>query len=80
MTGVRLRVISPGYTGFSAQYVDALLRLRRICGEREIAFQWSGIQHLADGIQHPADGIQHSVHELAARFSAERLCKPCGDV
>ena len=48
MTGVRLRVISPGYTGFSAQYVDALLRLRRICGEREIAFQWSGIQHLAD--------------------------------
>jgi hypothetical protein len=40
--------MSPGYTGFSAQYVDALLRLRRICAEREFLFMWSGIQHLAD--------------------------------
>ena len=48
MSSLRLRVISPGYSGFSAQYVDALLRLRRICAEREIPFLWSGIQHLAD--------------------------------
>jgi hypothetical protein len=45
---VRLRVMSPGYTGFSAQYVDALLQLRRLCAERQIRFFWSGIQHLAD--------------------------------
>lgn len=40
--------MSPGYSGFSAQYVDALLRLRRICAERSIPFMWSGVQHLAD--------------------------------
>jgi len=45
---VRLRILSPGYAGFSAQYVDALLQLRRHCMERSIAYQWSGIQHLAD--------------------------------
>jgi len=48
VSGVRLRILSPGYSGFSAQYVDALLRLRRLCAEREIPFMWSGIQHLAD--------------------------------
>jgi len=48
VSAVRLRVMSPGYSGFSAQYVDALLRLRRVCADRSIHFQWSGIQHLAD--------------------------------
>lgn len=48
MSEVRLRVMSPGYAGFSAQYIDALLHLRRLCADRGIPFHWTGIQHLAD--------------------------------
>jgi hypothetical protein len=47
-SGVSLRIISPGYAGFQGPYIDSLLRLRKLCAEREIPFHWSCVEHRAD--------------------------------
>ena len=71
----RLRVMSPGYSGFSAQYVDSLLRLRRICGERSIPFQWSGIQHLADIVS-----VRNEIARIFLEGDSTHLLMVDGDI
>lgn len=72
---VRLRVMSPGYSGFSAQYVDALLRLRRVCAEREIPFMWSGVQHLADIVS-----VRNEIARIFLESSFTHLLMIDGDI
>lgn len=48
MSNVRLRILSPAYSGFTARNISSLLGLRRLCADAGIAFQWSAVEDVGD--------------------------------
>ncbi len=73
--GVRLRIISPGYSGFAGRYIDSLLQLRKLCQEKEIGFHWSCIENRADIV-----AVRNYIGQTFMQGDATHLLMPDSDI